>query len=64
MQWEDSFYALIVDDSPDGESFVNPAAFPCDYRAGKNLYTFFVAFFYAAADIYSVAYFEVRCLLL
>ncbi len=59
MQREDSFDALVFDDSSDGECFVNSAAFPCDYGASEYLYAYFVAFLYAATDIYGVANFKV-----
>jgi hypothetical protein len=64
MQREDSFDALVIDYSPYRECFVNSAAFASDYGAGKYLYTLFVALFYAAADIYGIAYFEVWYLFL
>ena len=64
MQGEDSLDALIVDDSSDGEGFVNSTASSGDYSAGEYLYTLFVAFLDAATDIYGIAYFEMRYLLL
>ncbi len=64
MEWEYSFDALVVDDSSDGECLVNSPAPPCDYGAREYLYALFVAFLYAAMDIYSVANFKVWYLLL
>ena len=64
MQREYSFDAFVIDDSADGECFVNTAALPCDYGASEYLHAYFVALFYAAADIHRVAYFEVRYLFL
>jgi hypothetical protein len=60
MQREDSFDALVIDYSAYRECFVDSAASASDYSAGKYLYTLFFALFYAAADIYGIAYFKVR----
>ena len=64
MQWEDSFDTLITDDPPDGEGFVNPPAFPCDYSAGKDLRSLFVALFNPAMDLDDITYLKVRDLAL
>jgi hypothetical protein len=61
MQGEDSFDALVIDNPPDGEGFVNSAAPAGDYGAGKYLGALFVAFSDAAVDVHNIAYFEVRC---
>ena len=58
MKREDSFDALVAHDSSDGKGFVNSAASACDYGPGEYLNTFLVAFFNAAAYIYSITYFE------
>jgi len=60
MKREDSFDALVIDNPPDHEGFVNASALAGDYGSGKDLCTLFVAFFYTAVDIYNIAYFEVR----
>jgi len=59
MKGEDSFHALIANDSADSESFVNAPPSACDYRACEYLDSLFVSFLDAAADIYGVAYLEV-----
>jgi hypothetical protein len=60
MQREDSFDALVSDDSPDGEGFVNAPAFAGNDRAGEYLRSLFVAFFNSAVNLYDIAYLEVR----
>ncbi len=60
MKRKDSFDALIINNPPDCEGFVNAAALAGDYGAGKYLRALFVAFFDAAVDIYNIAYFKVR----
>lgn len=60
MKREDSFDTLVTDHSPDCEGFVNAAALAGDNCSGKYLGALFVALFYAAVDIYNIAYFEVR----
>ncbi len=57
---EDSFDALVIDNPPDCEVFVNAAALAGDYCAGKYLCALFVAFSDAAADIHTIAYFKMR----
>jgi hypothetical protein len=64
MQREDSFYALVGDDPPDGEGFVNAPAFAGDYRAGKYLRSLFVALFDPAVNLDYITYLEVRDLAL
>jgi len=64
IQREDSFDALVVDDSSDSKCFVDSPAFSCNYGSCEYLYAYFVAFLYAATDIYGVANFKVRQLLL
>jgi hypothetical protein len=60
MKGEDSFHALVIDDSAHCEGFVDSASFAGDYSAGKNLCPLFAAFFNAAEDIHNIAYFKVR----
>jgi hypothetical protein len=60
MKREDSFDALVIDNPPDGEGFVNAAAPAGDYGAGKYLRALFVTFSDSAVDIHKIAYFEVR----
>ena len=62
IEGEDSFDALVINDSADYERFANSAASACDYRAGKYLHALFIALFYAATDVHSIAYFKVRYL--
>jgi len=64
MQREDSFYALVTDDSPNGEVFVNAPAFAGNDRAGKYLRSFFVALFNTAVNLDNITYLEVRDLVL
>ena len=64
MQREDSLDALVIDDPPHSECFADAAASSGNYSAGEYLYTLFVAFLDAATDIYGIAYFKVRYLLL
>jgi len=64
MQREDSLDALIRDDSPDSEGFINTPAFAGDDRAGKYLRSFFVALLNSAVHFYDIAYLEVRDLAL
>ena len=59
MQRKDSFDALITDDPPDREVFVDTPAFAGDYCAGKYLRSLFVAFFNTAMDFDNIAYLEV-----
>jgi hypothetical protein len=59
MQREDSFDALVCDDSADREVFVNAPAFACDYRAGEYLRSLFVALFNPAVYLYKITYLEV-----
>jgi hypothetical protein len=60
MQWEDSFDSLVSDDSPDGEGFANPTAFPGYHRAGKYLRSLLVALFDKAVNLDDITYLEVR----
>jgi hypothetical protein len=64
MQREDSLDALVIDDSPDREVFVDAPAFARDYRAGKHLRALFVALFDTAVNIHYIAYLEVRDIVL
>jgi hypothetical protein len=64
MQREDSFDALVTDNSPDCEGFVNAPAFPGDDRAGKYLCSLFVALFDSAVDLDDITYLKVRDLAL
>ncbi len=60
MKRKDSFDALVIDNAPHCEGFVNAAALAGDYCPGKYLGALLVALFYTAVDIYNIAYFEVR----
>jgi hypothetical protein len=60
---EDSLDALIGNNSSDGKVFVDAAASACDYCAGEDLNSLFVALFDFAAYINRVAYFEMRHIL-
>ena len=60
MKREDSLDALVAYDSAHGEGFVNSTAPAGNYGAGEYLNAFFVAFFDPTADIYDIAYFEMR----
>jgi hypothetical protein len=60
VQGKDPFDALVISDSPDGEVFVNAPAFACNDRAGEYLRSLFVALFNTAANLYDIAYLEVR----
>ncbi len=64
MKREDSFDALVIDNPPDCEVFVNAAALAGDYCAGKYLRALFVAFSDTTVDIYNITYFEVRYIFL
>ncbi len=64
MQREDSFDALVSDDSPDGEGFVNAPAFAGDDRAGKYLRPHFIALFDTAMNLDDITYLEMRDLAL
>jgi len=64
MEREDSLHALIIDDSPHREGFVDTPSLAGDYRAGKNLCPLFVAFLDAAMDVHNIAYFKVRYIFL
>ena len=52
MQGEDSFDALVVYDTADGEGFVGASAAAGDNGAGEDLCAYFVAFLDAAAMSY------------
>lgn len=60
MQREDSFDALVTDDSPDGEGFVNAPSFAGDYRAGKYLRSLFIALCNPAVNLDDITYLEMR----
>jgi hypothetical protein len=62
MQREDSLDALVGDDPPDGEVFVNAPAFTGNYRAGKYLRSLFVALFDSAVNLDDITYLEMRYL--
>jgi hypothetical protein len=64
MKRKDSFDALIADYSPHCESFVYTSALAGDDCAGKDLCADFVPFFDRAANIYNIAYFKMRRILL
>lgn len=64
MKWKDSLDALVSDDPPDREVFVDAPAFTGNYRAGKYLRSLFVALFNPAVNLYDVTYFKVRDLVL
>jgi hypothetical protein len=63
MKREDSFHALVIDDSADREIFVNAPAFAGNHRAGKYLRAFFIAFPDPAVNIHYITYLEVRDIL-
>jgi hypothetical protein len=60
MQRKDSFYAFIADDSADGKEAVYAAASACNYCAGKDLDTLFIAFLDFAVDVNGIADLKVR----
>jgi hypothetical protein len=60
MKGEDSLDTLVIDDSADGEVFVDAAAFAGDDDAGENLNAFLVSFFYSAANIDGIPDLEMR----
>lgn len=60
MYREDSFNALIIDDSADGESFVRSAASSGNDCSAEYLDTSLVSFFDFTMHINHIAYFEVR----
>jgi hypothetical protein len=64
MQRENAFHTLVIDDPPDREALVNAPAFAGNYRAGKDLRAFLIAFLYAAVNIDYIAYLEMRDLFL
>jgi hypothetical protein len=64
MQWEYALDALIGDDPPDCEVFINAPAFAGYNRAGKYLRPLLVALLNAAVYFYDIAYLEMRDLLL
>jgi len=64
MKGEDTLDALIGDDSADGEGFADASASAGDYRTGKYLDAFFVAFSDSAAHIYGIAYLKMRYIFL
>jgi len=64
MQWENSLYAFVIDDSPDGEALVNAPSFPADDRPGKDLRALLVAFFDPAVNVHHVADLEMRNIIL
>jgi len=64
MQREDSFDSLATDHSTDREGFIDAPAFACDYHAGKDLRSLFVALFNTAVNLDDIAYLEVRDLAL
>lgn len=64
MEREDAFHTLVIDDPPDREALVNAPAFAGNYRAGKDLRAFLIAFLYAAVNIDYIAYLEMRDLFL
>ena len=60
MQRENSFYAFIADDAADGKEAVHTAASACNYCAGKDLDTLFIAFFDFAVDVNGIADLKMR----
>jgi hypothetical protein len=55
MQGKYSLDALAVRDAAHGESFIEPATFPADHNAGKDLDSFFVSFHDASMHAYTIA---------
>jgi hypothetical protein len=64
MKREYTLYAFIIYNSAYGESFVDSTAFAGNYRSGKDLNPFFIAFFNPATHIDRIAYLEMRYVLL
>ena len=64
VQRKDSFDALVTNDSPDREVFVNATAFAGNDRAGKYLRSLFVALFNTAVNLDDITYLEMRDLVL
>jgi len=60
MKREDALDALVIDNSPDREAFVNAPPFAGDDRAREDLRTLFVALFDTAVNIDDIAYLEMR----
>jgi hypothetical protein len=60
MQRKDSLDALVGDDPPDREVFVDAAAFAGDNRAGEYLRSLFVALSDPAVNLDDITYLEVR----
>ena len=55
MQRENSLHALTIRDAPNGERFIESASFTANYYAGKYLDSFFVSFYDARVNAYTVA---------
>src|SRR5215216_1556773 len=55
MQRKNPFDAFAVRDPAHGESFIEPAPFPADHYAGKDLDSFLVAFDHACVYAHTVA---------
>lgn len=64
VQRKDSFDALVTNDSPDREVFVNAPAFAGNDRAGKYLRSLFVALFNTAVNLDDITYLEMGDLVL
>jgi len=64
MQRENSFDALVGNNPPDREVFVNAPALAGDDRAGEYLRSLLVALFNPAVYLYDITYLEVRDLIL
>lgn len=64
MQRENSFHALVINDSPDREACVNAPAFTGDDRPGKDLRALLVALFDAAVNVHNIADLKMRDIVL
>ena len=64
MQREDSFHALVRNNTPNGKGFAHPATFTRNNRARKDLYTGFIALLDLAVHIDCIAYLKIRYLFL
>ena len=60
VDWEDTLDTFVIDDSADGEVFVDAAAFAGDNDASENLDAFLVAFLDTAANFDGITDLEMR----
>jgi hypothetical protein len=64
MKRENSLDTFVVNNTADGEVFINSPPLTCDYGACKYLRTFFIALLNATVDVNDIAYLEMRYLFL